>query len=235
MKNKGELYASIVEMHQGSGQGMSGLVPAFMPNATIWMEELIEEGLIKEHDDGGTIGHPMSNRWYYPTQGYSVWNEENSMLALSFVRFYLGLVGEVAESIVENSFSDFSRNPEVLERYLEWLKKNKTDLEVMLNLSSIYNGIIEIDTRIMGIIKERGDYKKDKCVYDFIEKEREMISLTEKLIGLYGKDDQYAESKKKANQDIKDCKSIIGVLGTMDHRANIQKELKKYEESYENA
>lgn len=235
MKSKGELYTSIIEMHQGSGQGMSGLVPAFMPNASTWMKELIEEGLIKEHDDGGTIGHPMSNRWYYPTQGYSVWNEENSMLALSFVRFYLGLVEQEAESIVENSFRDFSRNPEVLEKYMEWLKKNKTELEVMLNLSTIYSGNTEIDTETIDRIKDRADYKKNKSVYDFVETENEMISISNRLLKLYGNDLQYKESKENSLRQIKECKTILSILSTMDHRAKIQEELEKYEKSFENA
>lgn len=233
MNSKSELYTAIIEMQQGSGQGMSGLVPAYMPNADIWMEELIQEGLVKEIHDGGSMGHPMSNKWYLPTEGYCVWEEENKMLALSFVRFYLGLIEKEAESIVENSISDFTQNPEVLEKYLEWLNKNKSELEIMMNLSTIYSGVDELDTKIVDIIKNRKSYKKDKCVYDFIENEKEMISISERLVKLYGNHSEYAESKKNTIQDIKDCKSILSILGTMNHPEKIQDELKKYEKSYQ--
>lgn len=233
MKSKGELYTSIVEMHQRSGQGMSGLIPAYMPNVSTWMDELIQEGLIKEHDSGGTLGHPMSNRWYYPTQGYSVWDREKPMLELSFVRFYLGLVGEEAESIVENSFSDFSRNPERLEMYLEWLKINKSELEVMLSISPFYKS--ELNSEIVDKVKEKGYYKSNRKVSEVMNIVDEIISVSNQLIKLYGSNAEYATDLEKAEKDVIDCKSILSILRELENKGSIQEELEKYEKSFENA
>ena len=75
---KSELYETIIDGQRRHGQGLSGIVRALGENAeTIgeYLDELIEEGLIKRCETGGSLGHPESNRFYMPTTGYNVWED----------------------------------------------------------------------------------------------------------------------------------------------------------------
>lgn len=76
---KEEFYKSAIELHKKCGQGISGIVKlGTEPRIARYLDELIEEGLMKACDTGGSIGHPESNIFYMPTKGYNVWEDEGT-------------------------------------------------------------------------------------------------------------------------------------------------------------
>jgi len=76
--NKAEVYKVIIDTQRKTGQGLSGIVRVMGVNAGSffnYINELIEEGLVKCCDTGGSLGHPESNKFYVPTKGYNVWGD----------------------------------------------------------------------------------------------------------------------------------------------------------------
>ena len=119
----------------------------------IFNSSLIEEGLMKACDTGGSIGHPESNIFYMPTKGYNVWEDEGTDgqysrhkgRYLQFVRFYLGALAEEhgegdsdIKKWINPTMMDVIRNVESMKMYSEWLERNEKALEEMINLDDFY-------------------------------------------------------------------------------------------------
>ena len=102
---KSSVYKSLIDVHVASGQGLSGIVKVHCHEYSIYLDELIEEGMVVVCGTGGSIGHPESNIFYMPTKGYNVWLDEGvdgecsrfSGRYLQFVRLYLGILTDYDE------------------------------------------------------------------------------------------------------------------------------------------
>src|ERR1035437_7876038 len=98
---KQEFYKEVISVQKKTGQGLSGIVKVMGTDSgkfTQYLDEFIEEGLIKACDTGGSLRHPESNIFYMPSKGYNVWEDDGTDdeyqrhkgRYLTFVRLYLG-------------------------------------------------------------------------------------------------------------------------------------------------
>lgn len=142
---KEEFYKNFIGMQKLSGQGTSGIVKVQGgPVIEEYLDELIKEELVIMMDAGGSLGHPESNRFYLPSKGYNVWQEENTMASLECVRYYLAKLENPNKPYVHYLLllgindESFEQGGYLSEFYTEWLKRNKESLDEMMNLSDVY-------------------------------------------------------------------------------------------------
>ena len=141
---KEEFYKNFIGMQKLSGQGTSGIVKVQGgPLIEEYLNELIKEELVIMMDAGGSLGHPESNRFYLPSKGYNVWQEENTMASLECVRYYLAKLEKPNKPYKGDPFlgindESFEQGGYLSEFYTEWLKRNKESLDEMMNLSDVY-------------------------------------------------------------------------------------------------
>lgn len=198
-QSKSDFYKSIIDIHKKCGQGLSGIVKVKSDLLGRYLDELIEEGLVKCCDTGGSLGHPESNRFYCPTKGYCVWDDHNSMQSLTFIRMYLNILETESISPINPTITDLIRNSDFMEGYSKWLKKNEVSLREMLEISDIYNDSLDggLPQKIVDYIKTRVWYEEnktvDKCIKTLIEGDTDIqsqIRIQKELLGL----------KKRSNQ-----------------------------------
>lgn len=219
---KAEVYRSVIEMHKKTGQGVSGIVTINNHKVKEALNELIEEGLVKACNTGGSIGHPESNIFYISTKGYNVWEdhesyEKYSSKNLSFVRFYLGLLNNEKTNDIEVTNAMITQNLEVITDYREWLNRNNEALETMKNLDSIYcESIPTLSESEINEIKKCSYYKNNNKIIDclqeplkFIEISNKQIQLHKELIALYKTSDKYQKDLKDSETEIKELNDLI--------------------------
>ncbi len=221
---KADVYKMVIDMQVKSGQGCSGIVKlGNEPMVGPYLDELIEEGLIKACDTGGSMGHPESRIFYMPTKGYNVWEDEDPNeysrfkgRNLHLVRLYLDILPEEQGNKFDLTRTVMLRDPEWMKKYTEWLEINKEELEIMVNLDNFYDEPnFEFTQEEIDYIKTRGWYKENKTIKEclkssnnFISDREEVISINKKLIKLYElKSD--AENIENSKKDIEDNEKQI--------------------------
>lgn len=138
---KESIYNELLNVHKQTGQGLSGIVRVMGPNSTTigeLLDELISEGKVKCCETGGSLGHPESNRFYIPTIGYNVWEDEGTDgqysrhkgRYLHHVRKYLGIKEESGIFNMNEYFNSENGQKD----YNEWLERNKEQLDVMIKI-----------------------------------------------------------------------------------------------------
>lgn len=235
MITKAEVYKHVIEITKKTGQGLSGIVKVLGGDTQLWnkyLDELIDEGLVEVFDDGTTIGHPESARWYMPTKGYNLWkdgiangpgNRFDSSRFLTHVRLYLGCVDDREDVESDDKDANLKRwlNPsaqmlmqshEFMKGYAEWLERNHEALEEMKNLSTVYEGATPLESLIDGDmewIESRGWYKENLKVSECLQRskeavgdEKERVRLTKEIIKLMDKDDKYQDEVNKHKNDL---------------------------------
>jgi hypothetical protein len=204
MITKSDVYKSLIDIQKQSGQGLSGIVKVKSQEYSQYLDELIQEGLVKANHTGGSIGHPESNVFYMPTKGYNVWEDEgtdgnysrNKGRYLHFVRLYLGLVTLENKGPLEPGLLTYLQDPDTMKGYTEWLTRNDKALKEMLSLSDYYKDDAVVDITLspdeINWVKSRNWYEQNmtiaKCLKQSIEgqsKDDELISLNKQLIKLY--------------------------------------------------
>jgi len=212
INNKGEFYSSMVRLHKKCGQGTSGIVRMNVQYNS-YMDELIEEGLMTVTHSGGSIGHPESNQWYVPTGVYNVWQDEGTDgeyqkfkgRYLRFVRFFLGIL-EAEETRTMLS------SPEFMQKYAEWLERNKEALDTMINQDEAYPGSTVLSNDVIQWAMEKKWYEENlpikTCYKQSVEgmnsTDQQIISMTNELIDLYKKSGkpEHIEQITEAEQEI---------------------------------
>jgi len=204
MITKSEVYKNLINIQKESGQGLSGIVKV-ADNSNLcskYLDELIQEGLVKACHTGGSMGHPESNIFYMPTSGYNVWEDDgideyysrHKGRYLQFVRLYLGLVKMESRGPLEPGLLTYLQNPDIMKDYSEWLSRNSEELKIMTNLSSVYSGKDSgyLSSTDIEWIKGRGWYKENKIISeclniskDRLSKDNEVYSISKELISLY--------------------------------------------------
>jgi hypothetical protein len=235
MITKAEAYKHVIEITKKTGQGLSGIVKALGSDTHLWgkyLDELIDEGLVEVFDDGTTIGHPESARWYMPTKGYNLWkdgiangpgNRFDSSRFLTHVRLYLGCVDDRDEVESDDKDANLKRwlhpsaqmlmqSHEFMKGYAEWLERNHEALEEMKNLSTIYEGATPLELLIdgdMDWIKSKRWYKENlkvsECLQaskDQLGNDKEWVCITKEIIKLMEKDDKYQDEANKQKNDL---------------------------------
>ncbi len=172
-QSKSEFYKSLIDIHKKCGQGLSGIVRVKSSLLGQYLDELIEEGLVKCCDTGGSLGHPESNRFYCPTKGYCVWDDEGDFSALTCVRLYLNILDTESVSPIQPTITDVLRNPTFMETYSKWLSKNEKALKEMIELSDVYPGIDDscsdnLSEKVVDYVKTRSWYKDNLTVANSI-------------------------------------------------------------------
>lgn len=202
MITKAEVYKNVVDIQKSTGQGLSGIVKVLGSEPHLWskyLDELIDEGLIEVFDDGTTIGHPESARWYMHTKGYNLWkdgvangpgNRFDSSRFLTHIRLYLGIIDDRddVDGLDDNdanlkrwlnpSAQMLIQSPEFMKSYTEWLERNHEALEEMKNLSSTYQGLTPFESLMDGDlewIEERKWFKENLRVSKCLEMSNESI------------------------------------------------------------
>ena len=222
---KSDVYKSLIDVQKASGQGLSGIVKIQSGEYAKYLDELIEEGLVKCSETGGSLGHPESNNFYMPTSGYNVWEDDADTdifkgKYLTHVRLYLGALGEIKSNdkrenlnkVLNPNFVDLVTDFEFMEDYVKWLKRNEKELEIMMNLSNFYvpKEIIftEEETEF---IQSREWYTDNKTINDckiasmgYLERELERLSVLNQLKDLYLKTDSYEKEKAQNLIDIEE-------------------------------
>lgn len=257
---KSEFYKSLIEIQKQTGQGLSGIVRIKSAEVGEYLDELIEEGLVKCCNTGGSLGHPETNNFYIPTKGYNVWEDDgvdgeyqrHKGRYLHFVRFYLGIYKQEDTPLPKKNSDEYNnrmlfdptmfdmlRNPEVMEEYSKWLKRNHKQLEIMLNLDDVYlpkDLKFEFTKEEMEWIKTKTWFEENKSIEASIKAAQEgshlhieRMEINEKLIRLYGDDPKYAKQLKASKDGIaidkKDPyirKKVLKWMGTLDKKRKIQ-------------
>ncbi len=232
MDSKEEFYKSFIDIQKQGGQGLSGIVRITGASANInrWLDELIDEGLVKACDTGGSLGHPESNIFYMPTKGYNVWEDEDpdnysrhKGRYLHFVRFYLGAMKAEHDDTLSDkdaqlkrainpAFYDCVRNVEFIKEYAKWLAKNEKALEVMMNLDDFYVAPnITFTEEEAGWIKSRSWYTDNKSITQCLKQsingendDMEALSLNKQLINICKKLEDKKSELKQAEDEVAD-------------------------------
>ncbi len=197
--SKSKFYKDLIALHKKTGQGLTGIVKINSSEATQYLDELIQEGLIKANNTGGSLGHPESNIFYTPIKGYNVWDGGNTMGNLTFVRIYLGVIPFEADGPLQPGLLHWIRDKDAMNKYAAWLKKNTDSLQEMLALDDYYEDKsegIQLSEEEISMLKEKRWYKENKliseCLADSstngIRNDNELIFISEKLIQLYKTD-----------------------------------------------
>jgi hypothetical protein len=207
---KQEFYGKLIQVQKETGQGLSGIVKIQSHEMTQYLDELIEEGLVKGCDTGGSLGHPESNIFYMPTKGYNVWEDDgwdgkyqhHKGRYLHFVRLYLGIVAkEDTGNQFEMCLSDYLQDSKIMQDYSIWLNRNEKELKVMLSLDEIYpEENITLSDGDISWIKDRDWYKDNELVSICLERSKdfdsdEQISLNKQLLDLYRQSEKHGPGK----------------------------------------
>jgi hypothetical protein len=234
MITKAEVYKTVIDIQKSSGQGLTGIVRVMGENShyfNMYLDELIEEGLVECYENSSTMGHPESNRWYMPSKGYNLWedgmkNEGNENAYLTYVRFYLGQIDldeepEDRENLakwLKPSAQLLIQNPDFIKGYSKWLKRNKEQLDIMTNLDDFYDEPTVVLTEDdINWVKTKSWYEKNKSISSCLKSsikgfdtDKERLSLTKRIIELYKSDTlKYKDDLKKALKEIEDHDSNI--------------------------
>lgn len=194
--SKAEVYRMIVEATVKTGQGLPGIIKlGRAPEIGQHLDDLVEEGVVTMTDDGGTIGHPESNRWYLPAEGYNVFRDGRRAQHLNKVRFYLGALSEPdpsntdIQNAMHPSHAALASNVEFMKSYIEWLENNHEELEVMKNLDPTYiPAVIQFTKQESKWIKTRSWYKENKTIAECLETSTDQVDTVIKpLINNYKK------------------------------------------------
>lgn len=222
-QSKSDFYKSLIDIHKKCGQGLSGIVKV-KSDLSRYLDELIEEGLVKCCDTGGSLGHPESNRFYCPTKGYCVWDDyDNWSLSLTFVRLYLNILETESTSPIHPTITDVIRNPNFMSDYAKWLKKNELALKEMLELSDVYIDPMDGDDmpkQMVDYVKTRSWYEKnltvgqclsemskgDSDIQENIKLHKELISLKRRSVQLGGK--YTSDDIEKEEKELSDLLSV---------------------------
>jgi hypothetical protein len=161
---KQEFYKNFIVVQKTTGQGLSGIVKVLGNDAdkfSLYLKELIDEGLAEMYESGNTLGDVESNRFYMPTKGYNVWKDADydgsyqrfKSRFLTHIRFYLEALpkehiqGEMSDRDFEQknlfnpSMKFLSESKEFMDDYNEWLERNKESLEELKNLEEDYDKV----------------------------------------------------------------------------------------------
>jgi len=204
MITKSEVYKNLINIQKDSGQGLSGIVKVGDASNLYskYIDELIQEGLVKACHTGGSIGHYESNVFYMPTSGYNVWEDEGTDeyysrhkgRYLQFVRLYLGLVNMESRGPLEPGLLTYLQDPDTMKDYSEWLSRNSEQLKIMTNLSNVYSGEDSeyLSSTDIEWIKGKDWFKKNKTISeclndskDRLAKDKEIYKISKELISLY--------------------------------------------------
>jgi hypothetical protein len=204
MITKSEVYKNLINIQKESGQGLSGIVKVGDASNLYskYIDELIQEGLVKACHTGGSIGHYESNVFYMPTSGYNVWEDEGTDeyysrhkgRYLQFVRLYLGLVNMESRGPLEPGLLTYLQDPDTMKDYSEWLSRNSEQLKIMTNLSNVYSGEDSeyLSSTDIEWIKGKDWFKKNKTISeclndskDRLAKDKEIYKISKELISLY--------------------------------------------------
>lgn len=229
--NKIELYNTIVNITQETGQGLSGIVEIRM--GTTYFDELIDDGLIRKHE---TINKHLSDDIFYClTEGYSVEFDEKFSQPYSFIREYLGIehefipgieitVGQLLREEEEAWFTWMKSNmlsddlitrkgfddtcKEYQKKYYTWLLENQHDINIMMKVEKIDVVEKKLTETDIEWIKSRSWFKeKGDTLINLINNgnntSKEKISITNQLIGLYGDESKYEDDLKNDTANIK--------------------------------
>lgn len=244
---KEEFYKEIIRVQKETGQGLSGIVKVMgidSFNFSRWLDEFIEEGLVKVCETGGSLGDPESNRYYMPTKGYNVWEDEGTDGVynrhkgryLTFVRLYLGAMDkDPKEGRNENhkwlhpSMVDCVQNSEFMGEYSKWLTRNEKALEEMVNLDDFYKAAkVEFSQEELDWIKSKEWYKKNKTISDCIKSsnkgmddDMERISINKQLVNLY-------KDPKVSSKYVSDLEKSLGEIKEDEKSITTRKKLQNW-------
>ena len=245
MITKSEVYKNLINIQKESGQGLSGIVKVGDASNLYskYIDELIQEGLVKACHTGGSLGHYESNVFYMPTSGYNVWEDDGTDeyysrhkgRYLQFVRLYLGLVNMESRGPLEPGLLTYLQDPDTMKDYSEWLSRNSEQLKIMINLSNVYSGEDSeyLSSSDIEWIKGKDWFKKNKTISeclndskDRLAKDKEIYKISKELISLY-KTNLAKYGTEFKNEEL----NIIELQKDMDFRNHINTWLRSQEQS----
>jgi hypothetical protein len=229
MITKSEVYKNLINIQKESGQGLSGIVKVADSSNLYskYLDELIQEGLVKACHTGGSLGHYESNVFYMPTSGYNVWEDDGTDGSysrhkgryLQFVRLYLGLVDMGSRGPLEPGLLTYLQDPDTMKDYSEWLSRNSEQLKIMINLSNVYPGEDSgyLQSTHIEWIKSKDWYKENKTIseclnisQDLINSDNKLHSISKELISLYKTNlSKYGDKIKKEQDSVKKLQKDI--------------------------
>ena len=246
MITKSEVYKNLINIQKESGQGLSGIVKVADTSNLYskYLDELIQEGLVKACHTGGSLGHYESNVFYMPTSGYNVWEDDGTDGSysrhkgryLQFVRLYLGLVDMESGGLLEPGLLTYLQDPDIMKNYSEWLSRNSEQLKIMTNLSNVYPGEDSeyLSSTHIEWIKGKDWYKNNKTISeclsdskDRLSKDNEIYKISKELISLY-KTNLAKYGTEFKNEEI----NIIELKKDMDFRSYINVWLQSQEQNH---
>lgn len=223
---KPEFYANLIRLHKTTGQGLTGIVKINSAEISGYIDELIQEGLIKANHTGGSLGHPESNIFYTPTKGYNVWEGTNHTGNLLFVRIYLGIIPFEAEGPLQPGLLHWLRDIDAMGKYTKWLETNTQSLQEMLALDDFYEDKsepIQLSEKEIATLKEKTWYKENLIVSECLQKsstsgvanDEEIININQKLIRLY------KEDLSRYSKDLEESQAEIDTIRSERKRINL--------------
>ncbi len=191
--NEKDFYNSTLRLTKKTGQGFPQQFEFKVGKNTI--ENLIKKGLIKRVS--GKYGD-----WICLTGGYCVEEEKNDMLALGYVRYYLGI--KPSDKLCIGMQNHIKEN---IEGYNKWLAKNKAKLEETQNLPELTDKHfpkIPLTENEKIFISKRKWYKNNVPLDDAIismkkeiDTDEQIVKLQKRMIEINNDLDRQEEAKKE--------------------------------------
>lgn len=177
--NKIEFYNKLVDMYRSTGQGIATIFTDRIVDRSV-VNELISDGLCKIVHQG--FSYLPDEDWVCLTKVYCVEDDtvNKDSSALTYLRIYKGIDPPIElGNLGKMTLSQCIKNPEIMEPYAEWLKKNKVMLEKGDKIDYLEeDDLKEFSGDTITYIKERSWYKENKTVNMCIKE----ISKTEENI-----------------------------------------------------
>lgn len=206
--NKAEFYNSVVKVYRETGQG----VPGFLRGRAVSerdLNSLIEEGHLKSVVL--SFSYLPDDETICLTKGYCVEAEitKRDTRALSYVRYYKG-IEQGLENIGGPTNAQLGEDKEWLKGYNEWLDKNKSLLEEVIELMPEGKDSDFLSEKEKEYLRGRNWFKNNLTIRECLKqsrqrtvKEREIIETCDELIVLT----RYSEKHKESYNNAVDTKT----------------------------
>jgi hypothetical protein len=204
MQNKTEFYNSLVQLTKNTGQGLQDIFATTVTNQET-IDELIEEGHIKSVTMYNS--YLPDEIWYCLTGIYCVEEtDKRSLGGYSFMRHFFGFGDNgLPGSDITNADVVHAN----MDKYKQWVFDNMEGLEAIKRLEEKELNPTQMNDETIEFLKSKQWYVENLSISECLNKSKkkgedhiEVISINNKLLGLYGDDPKYGDDKVKALSDI---------------------------------
>jgi hypothetical protein len=219
---KNDFYNSLLGLYKETGQGL--VLNLLRPTQELMniIDSLIAENLVKKVII--TYNHLPDDVFICPVGYYCVEEEKNTSMVLTFIRNYLN----VADGIGLNIKLDSIEHSDIYPEYLNWIEKNKSELEKIRNIQPVLfeetdeptTPTIFLNEDVYEYLKTLTPYNKNISVKEFFNIIEELSRTLEELISLKKKrlertstnNEELSNDLNTSKEEFKIVKNIFNLI-----------------------